>query len=91
MTIKKTEEQIKTVIKNLRAEADNLPEFTFFGDDNTDDIHELRTWATELEAHLDGRQVVDDQVRYWLDGQDSDLTWYETEEWPDEYMTEEDV
>ncbi len=66
----RTQEQINSMIKALKAEADRLPPTNIFGDSNADDIAELRSWAAKLET---GHPYHDDNVIRWMSGNSSDL------------------
>ena len=73
--ITRTDEQIKKAIAQLRAEAEGLPPVSFFGDDNTESIEELKMYADQLESCLEKDTVPDnDEVLAWLHGEPSDLS-----------------
>lgn len=74
--MKRTQEEIQTIIDNVEAELARLPDINGFGDSNAETKGELQGWVRDLRSAQAGGPVKDDNVKIWLEGRWSELEDY---------------
>lgn len=72
--MEKTTEEILDAATSIRAQAEALPDFNFFGDDNYEEKAELLEWASQLELAVKGHEPTNEDVQDWLAGKPSALS-----------------
>lgn len=72
----KTKQQIIKLANTIRTEADNLPEFSCCGDDNSESVEELLEIYHDLYSAAGCNKPKNTEVRCWINGDPSGLDDY---------------
>jgi len=66
----KTIDEIKELKEAIEGNLKQLPDFSMFGDDNTEDKEQMQAEIDDLELILDGRLPKTVEIKSWYVGND---------------------